>query len=381
MRKTFKYRLYPTPAQRTALNVQLDCCRWVYNKTLETRRNAWQENQESLSRYDTNKFLTGWREEHNFLRSGHAQAMQDAQKRVDLAFRAFFRRVKAGEKPGYPRFRGKERYDSFTYPQEKGNWRFLDNGRVHLSKIGDVKIKLHRPLEGECKTLTIRRDRLGNWYACFSCVVEVKPLPPTDKVAGIDLGISHFATLSNGQQVDSPKFFRRDEKELAKAQRKLAKAEKGTPARHKQLRAVQHIHERIANRRRDFAHKLSRNLISEYQLIVFENLNTNGMLKNHCLAKSIADVAWGQLVQFTQGKAEDAGRTVILVDPRNTSQACSGCGALVAKDLSVRVHECPHCGLVLDRDHNAALNILARGLASLGASPWKPLDLSRGAVT
>lgn len=369
MRKTFKYRLFTTPAQETALQHILDSCRWVYNRTLEVRRDTWQNEKKYLSRYDTNKLLTMWREEYDFLCAGHAQTMQDAQKRVDLAFRAFFRRVKNGDAPGYPRFRSQRRYDSFTYPQEKGNWRFLPDGKLRISKVGDIDIVLHRPLEGECKTLTLRRDLLGNWYACFSCIVDAKPLPPTDKVTGVDVGIRHFITMSNGEQVNSPKFFRQDERELAKAQRKLTKAEKGTPKYHKRLRAVEHIHQRIANRRRDFAHKLARMLVNKYQLIAFEELNTIGMLANHRLAKSIADAAWGQLIQFTQGKAEDAGRTVILVDAYNTSQLCSGCGAMVRKDLSVRVHACPHCGLVIDRDHNAALNIAARGLTRLGANP------------
>ena len=369
MRKTFKYRLMTTPAQETALQHGLDACRWVYNKALEVRRDAWQNEGENLSRYDTTNMLPQWKVEHEWLQQGHAQAMQEALKRLDLAFRAFFQRVKKGDKPGYPRFKSWQRYDSFTYPQEKGNWRFLPDGKLRLSKVGNVEIKLHRPLEGECKTLTLRRDRLGNWYACFSCIVEAKPLSPTDKVTGIDVGISHFVTLANGEQIDSPKFFRHDEKELARAQRKLSKAEKGTPERRKRVRVVQHIHERVANRRRDFAHKLSRKLINEYQLIAFEDLNTNGMLKNHSLAKSIADVAWSQLIQFTQNKAEEAGRTVVLVDPRHTSQLCSGCGAVVHKDLSVRVHECPYCGLVMDRDQNAALNILSRGLAGIGANP------------
>lgn len=369
MRKTFKYRLFPTPAQETTLQHILDACRWVYNRTLEVRRDAWQNEKKSLSRYDTNKLLTTWRAEHDFLRDGHAQAMQDTQKRVDLAFRAFFQRVKKGKTPGYPRFKSWQRYDSFTYPQQNGNWRFLPDGRLRISKVGDVEINLHRPLEGECKTLTLRHDMMGNWYACFSCIVDTHPLPPTDKITGIDVGISHFVTLANGEQVDSPRFFRRDEKELAKAQRRLSRAEKGTSEYRKQRRVIQHIYQRIANRRRDFAHKLARKLVNEYQLVVFEDLNTTGMLANHCLAKSITDVAWGQLIQFTTSKAEEAGRTVILVDARNTSQLCSGCDAMVRKDLSERVHTCPQCGLVIDRDHNAALNILARGLTRLGANP------------
>lgn len=356
------------------MNTLLDTCRWVYNKTLEARRDAWQERQESLSLYDTNKLLTQWRKDNEWLAQGHAQAQQDAQTRVDLAFQAFFRRVKAGENPGYPRFHGSNRYDSFTYPQEKGNWRFFDSGGLRLSKIGKVKVTLHRPIEGIVKTLTVNRDCLGHWWACFSCEIDPDPLPPVAAVVGIDVGLESFVTLSTGEKVENPRFFRRDEKALAKAQRKLSKAEKGTPERAKRRRAVQHVHERIANRRADFAHKLSRRLVNGFQIIAFENLNTNGMLKNHCLAKSIADAAWSQLIQYTTYKAEWAGRRVVLVDPRNTSKACSCCGALVDKALSVRVHSCPHCGLVLDRDENAALNILARGLACVGSVPRSSPD-------
>jgi putative transposase len=380
MRKTFQYRLYPSNSQRRSLQNILDACRWVYNKTLETRKVAWEERQESVLRYDTNRLLTNWRNEYEFLASGHAQAMQDAQKRVDLAFRGFFRRVKAGEKPGYPRFRAYDRYDSFTYPQEKGNWRFLDNGRVRLSKIGNVKIRQHRPLEGECKTLTIRRDAAGNWYACFSCIIDPKPLPLTDKVTGVDVGLTHFATLSGGKQIDNPRFFRKDEKALVTAQRRLLKEAKGTPQYRKRKRTINHVHQRIANRRKNFAHQQSRILVNEYQLIAFEKLDIAHMQDgNHRgMNKSIADVAWNQFVQCCASKAEDAGRTVVLVDPRNTTKTCSGCGEIVPKTLSQRVHNCPVCGLVLDRDHNAALNILARGLASMGTQSQEAPAFTHG---
>ena len=369
--KTFKYRLYPTPGQRTKMQTILDCCRWVYNKTLETRRDAWQERQESLSLYDTCKMLPGWKEEHSWLKSGHAQAMQNAQVRLDLAFKAFFRRVKTGEKPGYPRFRGKDRYDSFTYPQEKGNWRLTDNRRVRLSKVGYVKIKMHRPLEGKPKTLTIRRDTVGNWYACFSCEVEPKPLVPVPDVVGIDVGLTHFATFSTGEQIENPRFFRKDEKALAKAQRKLSKCKKGTPEYRKQKRVIQHIHQRIANRRADFAHKLSRRLVNEFQVLAFEDLDIQDMQDGNWrgMNKSISDAAWGQLIKYTAYKAEWAGRSVVKVDPRNTTQMCSCCGRIVPKDLSVRIHSCPYCHLEIDRDLNASLNILARGLACLGERP------------
>jgi putative transposase len=180
------------------------------------------------------------------------------------------------------------------------------------------------------------------------------------------MGLHSFATLSNGEKISNPRFFRRDEKAIARAQRRLAKADQGTPQQNKLRRVVAHIHERIANRRRDFAHKVARKLINNYDLIVFEDLNTNKMLANHCLAKSIADAAWNQLVQYTMYKAECAGRRVILVNPRNTSQMCSGCGTMVVKDLSVRIHVCPECGLILDRDENAAINILRLGLQAVG---------------
>ena len=367
MRKTFKYRLYPTKHQRYLLEQTLELCRWVYNETLATRKNAWEQEQKSFSRYDTIKMLPGWKEEKPELSNVYSQVLQEVCTRVDLAFKAFFRRVKSGEKEvGYPRFKGYGRYDSFTYPQSGF---VLDNNRLSLSKIGEIKVVLHRPLEGRCKTLTIQRDAVGKWYACFSCEVEPKPLPDTKKAVGIDVGLESFATLSNGEKVTNPRFFRKEEKELAKAQRKLSKVEKGTPERAKRRKVVAYTYQRIANRRKDFAHKLSRQLVDEYGLIAFEKLNTNGMLKNHRLAKSISDAAWNQLIQFTTYKAEDAGRAVVLVNPRNTSKMCSRCGVLVEKDLSVRVHKCPTCGLEMDRDENAAINILALGLESLGLAP------------
>jgi len=371
MRKSFRYRLYPTKAQRRALEFQLDACRFVYNKALETRKEAWEQRQESVSAYDTIRMLPDWKAEHEWLGSGHAQAMQEALKRLDLAFRAFFRRVKAGEKPGYPRFRGKDRYDSFTYPQEKGNWRFSEDGKLRLSKIGNVKIKLHRPIEGDAKTLTIRRDSVGNWYACFSCIVETKPLPPSTEVVGVDLGLTTFATLSNGEKINRERWMKRDARDVARLQRKKERLPKGSPERRKAVHALCHAYQRQVNRRNNLAHQESRKLADRYGLIVFEDLNVQDMQAcgNKIINAGIADVAWARFVQLTEGKAEESGRSVIRIDPKNTTQQCSQCGQIVPKDLSVRVHDCPHCGLKVGRDLNAARNILARGLASLGVSP------------
>jgi putative transposase len=368
MRLTYKYRLFPTAAQRTAMRRSLDACRWVYNKVLETRKEAWEQRQESVSRYDTIKMLPGWKQDHPFLNDAFSQCLQEVCTRVDLAFKAFFRRVKAGEKPGYPRFKGAGWYKSFTYPQ---NGFRLDGDRLYLSKIGDVRIVLHRPLEGEVKTLTVKQDALGNWYACFSVEIELDPLPPSPHVVGIDLGLAHFATLSTGEQVPNPRFFRQDERALAKAQRRLSRCDKGTAEYRKHQRVIQHIHQRIANRRKDLAHKLSRRLVDEFQIVVFEDLDIRDMQENgyRSLHKSIGDAAWNQLVQYTRYKAEKAGRECVLVNPRGTTQECSNCGEVVPKNLSTRVHECPHCDCVLDRDLNASLNILARGLASMGLDP------------
>jgi len=363
MLKAYRYRIYPTKSQVALLEQTLEICRWVYNDTLALRKNAWEQEQLSISLYETNKILTQWKRERPELKQVHSQVLQNAQMRVDLAFKAFFRRVKSGENPGYPRFKGKGRYDSFTFPQSGFT---LDSNYLNLSKIGDVKIVLHRPVEGTTKTLTIRRSLTGKWYACFSVEYDPSPAPQKDTVIGIDVGLESFATLSNSEKIENPRFFRTDEKAIAKAQRKLSKLEKGTPERKKAQKIVAHINERIANRRLNFAHQTSRQLVNKFGTIVFEDLNITNMQKNHRLAKSIADVAWNQFISITQSKAEDAGSRVILINPRNTSQQCSRCGMIVAKTLSDRVHSCPHCGLLMDRDQNAAINILRLGLQSLG---------------
>lgn len=361
------FRLYPSRHQITLLCDTLELCRWVYNETLATRKNAWEQEHQSWSLYATNKLLTGWKRARPELSRVHSQVLQNVQERVDLAFKAYFRRVKAGgEKPGYPRFKGYGRYDSITFKQSG----FALQGKgVQLSKIGLVKIKQHRAIEGTIKTLSIRREAVGSWYACFSCECEPHPLVPSEKAVGVDVGLESFATFSNGEKIANPRFFRRDEQELAKVQRKFSKAEKGTPERAKRRKVVAHVYQRMVNRRKDFAHQLSRSMVNAYGLIALEKLNTRGLLQNHYLAKSIADAAWHQLVRFTLYKAEEAGSVCVLVDPNGTSQRCSRCGQVVKKSLAVRVHDCPMCGLKMDRDENAAINILALGLQCLDASP------------
>ena len=365
MLKAYKFRIYPTKSQTTKMEQTLDLCRWTYKKTLEIRKNAWEKEGKSLSNYETNNLLPEWKEDKPELKVAFSQVLQNVHERVDLALQAFFRRVKTGEKPGYPRFRGKGWYDSFTYPQKGFK---IDSGKLYLSKIGSIKIKLHRPIEGKIKRLTVRRTTIGKWFACFSVELEDNPKPPwkDGSLVGIDVGLESFATLSNGEKIANPRFFREEEKELAKVQRRLSKAPKGTPERKKALKVVQLVHERIANKRYEFAHQISNQLVKKHGLIAFEDLNIKYMTHNHNLAKSIHDVAWNMLVTLTSYKAASAGSMVVLVDPRNTSKMCSRCGILVEKSLSDRVHKCSQCGLEMDRDWNAAINILRLGLQSVG---------------
>jgi putative transposase len=369
MRKAFKYRIYLTNAQRRILEQQLEACRWLYNQTLAERKRAYLERGEALRLYDTQALLPGWKVDHPQLKLVHSQVLQNVQVRVDLAFKAFFRRVREGvQDAGFPRFKGFGRYDSITYPQYENGVR-LDGNLLIISKIGAVHVVLHRPLSGRPKTVTLSRSRSGKWYACFSVETEPTILPESPAAAGIDVGLSCFATLSTGEKIANPRFFRQDEKALAKAQQKLSKEAKGTPERAECRKVVARVHERIAFRRSDFAHQESRKLVNRFGFLAVEKLNIEGMLKNHQLAKSIADAAWNQFALVLMSKAEDAGRQAVRVNPRNTSKRCSRCGTIVEKDLSVRVHDCQVCGLVIDRDENAAINILALGLQGVGETP------------
>jgi putative transposase len=335
----------------------------LYNAGLQERRDAWRIARKSIAYKDQQNQLPEIKSIRPELGMVHSQVLQDVLKQLDKAFDTFFRRVREGQKAGFPRFRPRSRYDSFTYTQSGFS---IASGKLRLSKIGMVKIKLHRPIEGKIKTLTITRSSTGKWFACFTAEVEHDALPESSNAVGIDMGLKSFATLSTGEAIDNPRFFRSEEKRLAKAQKKLSAATKGTPERKKQRKVVARVHERITNKRRDFAHQLSRYLADKFGIIIFENLNIRGMVKNHCLAKSIADAAWSQTIQFTSYKAESAGGQTLKVNPRNTSNTTFCCSEHVDITLSDRVIHCPKCHSVTDRDYNASLNILALGLQSVG---------------
>ena len=342
-----KYRLYPSKSQVRVLEQTLEACRHTYNWMLGDRQDTYEFSGRGLNYYDQARRLQVFRETWTELQSVHSQVLQNVAVRVDLAFKAFFRRVKAGEDPGYPRFKGQDWYDSFTYPQS--GFALTEHG-LRLSKIGTLQIKLHRPITGVIKTCNIRRQN-NKWFVCFACETETILLPQTGKSVGIDVGLEKFAALSDGTFVENPRFFRKEEKSLAKAQRKG--------------KAVSRIHERIKNRRHNFVHQLSRKLVNENDVLVVEKLNTKKMLSNHRLAKSISDASWTQFRAILTNKAESAGRIIMAVNPAYTSQDCSGCGNRAKKPLKVRWHFCPNCGLSLDRDTNAAINIMRLGLQSL----------------
>ena len=381
--KSFKYRLYPTGKQARTLQWTLDRTRELYNAALQERRDAYRMAHKSITYYDQSVQLPEIKAIREEYKDIHSQVLQDVLRKVDKAFKAFFARCKRGDTPGFPRFQGRDRYNSFTYPQ--AGFSLTQDSRVCLSKIGSIKVKLHRELQGTIKTCTIKREGTC-WYVVFACEVEAAPLPVSHESVGIDLGLLHFATLSTGETIERgfpkpscPRYFRKGEKKREKLQQALSKKKRGSHRRQKAVQSVAKAHRKVRNQRADFLHKESRMLVNQYGVIVFEELQPanmsrrakpkqdengtylpNGASAKSGLNKSIQDAGWGQFVGYCIYKAENAGRTVVQVNPRYTSQVCSGCGTIRKKTLEERWHSC-ECGTELDRDHNAALNILRLG--------------------
>lgn len=362
--RCLKIRLYPTRAQAHELDAALETCRLVYNSLVLDRKYQYDVEGQSAGYFQQKAYLPVWKKDHPELKEVYSQVLQDVAHRVHLAFDAFFDRVKKGETPGFPRFKGAGQYDSLTYTQAK-NFRVGDS-TIELPKFGKVKAKLHRRPWGELKTCTLHRVN-GKWFACLCQEVEAEHLSPSEEAVGIDVGLKTFAAFSNGEFIENPRFFRKEEKALAKAQRKLSKQKRGSRERKKARKVVSRIHERIRNRRHDFCHQNAWRIVNRFGVIAVERLNVKGMVRNHHLAKSISDAAWSQFRSILTSKAESAGRRVVAVDPAYTSQDCSGCGFRAKKKSSERWHLCPMCGLSLDRDTNAAVNISALGQKSLAA--------------
>ncbi len=281
---SYKFRIFPSRAQTAKLENTLNLCRDLFNCALQERRDAYRLNRVSINYYDQANQLSHIKITNPEYKDIHSQVLQDVLKRLDKSFQGFFRRIKQNVKSGFPRFQAKFKYNSFTYAQSGFT---LESGKLSLSKIGKIKIKLHREIIGKVKTLTVLRDSCGKWFVYFSVETTREILEPTNKNIGIDLGIKTFCTLSDGTEIANPRFFREDEKILATAQRRLSKQPKGIKERYKKRKIVAKIHNKIKNRRSNFAHQVSSFLVKNYQNIFFENLNIKGMMKNHCLAKAI----------------------------------------------------------------------------------------------
>jgi putative transposase len=379
VRRTYQEKLKPTPQQERALAAILWRCRRLYNTALEQRITLWRQRGVSLTRYQQEAELKDWRAELPEYASIHSHVLQDVLARLDKTYQAFFRRLSNGEKPGFPRFHGRDRYHSFAY-KEYGNGARLENGCLVLSKIGRIAVRWSRPVEGTIKTVTISQEADG-WYVAFSCAeVPTEPLPETGKETGIDVGLKVFLITADGQLVANPRHYRTAERELKKAQQRVSKRKKGSNRRKKAVLVLAKKHQHVRRQRTDFHHKTALALVRVYDTVYHEaiqpaNLSRrpepkpdgnggyerNGASRKAGLNKSIQDAGWRHFLSILACKAACAGKRVEAVSPAYTSQDCSGCGERIHKTLSVRTHVCTNCGLILDRDENAARNIQWRG--------------------
>jgi putative transposase len=367
VRRTYRFRIYPTRGQRLALEAQLGFACDLYNAALEQRRYAWRGRRHSVSLYEQFRELTDVRAASIAPAHMSCSAMRDPVRRLDRAFTAFFRRVKAGGKPGYPRFRSRRRYDSLTWDAA---WSIRER-RLALQGIGHLKVKWHRNLPASARvcSVTVRRV-VGRWHACFALAVCAPAVPNRELMSavGLDLGIKNFAALSTGELIPGPRAGRAASRRLRVAQRRVSRRVRTSQRRQKAGVLLARLHERIRNLRRNHAHQLSRRLVSEFGLIAVEDLRIRGLTRGF-LAKDIGDQGWAEFLRLLWYKAEDAGIQVVKVPSCGSSQACSTCGTSVTKSLSDRTHHCPNCGLIVDRDINAARNILRLGL-SRQATTW-----------
>lgn len=366
LHRAYRFRIYPTRGQGLALVAQLGFACDLYNAALEQRRYAWRAGRR-IGYVNQCRELTDLRAGGDGPLKMSCSAMRNPLRRLERAYQAFFRRVKAGEKPGYPRFRSRRRYDSLTWDSA---WSIRER-RLALPGIGHVKVKWHRELPASAKvcTVTVRRV-VGRWHASFALALPAPAVPhrALGPAVGVDLGIQNFAALSTGELIPGPRAYRAASRKLRAAQRRVSRRVRGSRRRQNAGSLLARLHERIRNLRQNHAHQLSRRLISDFGLIAVEDLQVRGLARGF-LARDINDQGWAQFLRLVGYKAEDAGIQLVRVPPSGTSQACSSCGTLVPKPLSGRTHQCPHCGLVVDRDINAARNILRLGL-SRQATTW-----------
>lgn len=356
MIRSLRYKAKLSPSAVRKANGQLALLCELWNAALEERKTHWEKARKSVTLYDQQKQLTEIRKIRPEFGEMDCHATRSALRRLDLAFKAFYRRCQAGQAPGFPRFRSRARYDSITFDTQ--GWK-LDGNRLTLRGIGTLKLFLHRAIEGRVRSMTLRRDRCGDWWVTFACDgVPTRPLPSTGQSIGVDLGLASFLTTSSGEKVANPRHLQAREVRVRRAQRIVAKRKRGSSNRRRAVRLLAKRHRAAENARRDFHFKTARSLVERYDIIAVEDLNVSGLARGR-LAKSVHDAGWAGFLHALAVKAEEAGRQIVAVDPRGTSQACSGCGVIVPKTLRDRTHSCI-CGLTMDRDQNAALNILAR---------------------
>jgi putative transposase len=365
--KSFKYKLLVSKAVQNKFEQTLSLCAELYNSALQERRDAWKLNRVSINFHSQAIQLPLIKVDRPELENIYSQVLQDTLRRLSKAFDSFFRRVKQGDaKVGFPRFKSTSRYDSFCYVQS--GFKIVED-KLHLSKIGSARVKLHRPIEGVIKTCTIKRESNG-WYVVFATDTEnltQMPISEIQNAVALDMGLTTFATLSNEEKIKNPKFFKTDEKALAKANRALSKETKHNKSFKRRVKVLQKIHRRIANRRNNFAHQESRRLVNRFDLIVFEDLSITKMMKNGFLAQGIADAAWNQLISFSKYKAENAGKWCETVNPAYTSQTCRICGHCEKANRETQAKfVCKKCHHTENADLNAAKNILSLGLQRLG---------------
>ncbi len=360
-KRAYKYRFYPTDEQKKLLAQTFGCCRFVYNWGLISRKTAYFQHGKSLYYNDLAAMLPALKEQYPWLRDTSSVPLQQALRHLDRAFVNFFE-----GRAEYPTFKKKRNEQSATYVSNAFMW---DGQALTLAKMyAPLEIVWHRPLPEGCKpsSVTIIKDSANRYFVSILVADDIKPLPMVNKMVGLDLGIKSMVALSTGESVGNPRYFAKDEKRLAKAQRRLAKKKKGSKNRNKARLKVAKIHARIADRRRDYQHKLSTRIAHENQVICVESLAVKNMVKNHSLAKAISDVGWGEFVRQLEYKSQWYGRTLIKIDRfYPSSKTCHACKhVLDSLPLDIREWVCPACGVVHDRDTNAALNILAEGLSA-----------------